>query len=107
MGLHDWVTGVQCVLTPDQVREYELPTNPDALKHTDTRAKKNVQRFGNLVVELDALRPDALEGLVGGAMERWLDIDLLKVEREWQGVERARLQSLRDKVVALVKSEAP
>jgi hypothetical protein len=106
MGLGSLVDGVRCALTPEQVAGHELPTNPDALKHTDTRAKKYIERFGNLAVELDALRPDVLEELVRDAIERWVDEALLEAERQAEAAERTRLESLRGKVVTLIESES-
>ncbi|MGH9867477.1 MAG: hypothetical protein ACREAA_04840 [Candidatus Polarisedimenticolia bacterium] len=105
MGLQGWVTGIRCALTPDQVKEHGLPTNPDALKHTDTRAKKYIERFGNVAVELDALRPDILEDLVRDSIESWLDEGLLETERRAEAAERERLEVLREKVVALIEAE--
>jgi len=64
MGLGDLVAGRRCALTPAQVEANKLPRNPDALKETDTRAKKYMARFGDLAVELDALPPATLEALV-------------------------------------------
>jgi len=74
MRLGDSVKDVRCALTPDQVEEYQLPRNPDALKPTDTRAKKYMKRFGDLAVELDALPPAALEALVRKSIEAQLDL---------------------------------
>jgi len=105
MGLEGWVQGLRCALTPEQVEQHGLPTNPDALKLTDTRAKKYIERFGNLAVELDALRPDALEGLVRGSIESWLDLGRLQADQKAQASERKSLGRLRKKVRALVASE--
>jgi len=105
MGLQGWVEGVRCALSPEQVEQHDLPTNPDALKLTDSRARKYIDRFGNLAVELDALRPDVLESLVRGSIESRLYLDRLQAEQETEAVERDRLAHLREKVVALIESE--
>lgn len=80
----------------DQVSRWKLPTRPT--KTTDSRAKK----FGSdISVEMDAIHPDTLRGLVGDAIERHLpehEFDVLKVaeasERQflsdWAGRLRAR-----------------
>ncbi len=51
-------------LLREDIFTYRLPHNPNALKKTDTRARKHLERYGELAVELDALRPDVLEGKV-------------------------------------------
>jgi len=49
-------------LTPEQVKDYELPPQPG--KETDSRATAFVRRHGQLLqVELDALPPDVLHSL--------------------------------------------
>ena len=56
-------------LLKDDIFTYKLPNNPDALKKTDTRAKKHLEVYGELAVELDALSPEALEGKIKDAVE--------------------------------------
>ena len=46
-----------------------MPHNPNALKRSDTRAKKHLEAYGELAVELDALRPDVLEQKMETAIE--------------------------------------
>jgi len=55
-------------LLKDDIFTYKLPNNPDALKRTDTRAKKHLLAYGELAVELDALRPDVLEKKIEDAI---------------------------------------
>ncbi len=78
MKLGDLVEGERCALTVEQVSKYGLLRNPDALKKTDTRAQKYIERFGDLAVELDALPPAVFEGLVREAIESKLDLSLLE-----------------------------
>ncbi len=44
-------------LLKQDILTYRLPHNPDALKKTDTRAKKHIEAYGQLAFVLDALRP--------------------------------------------------
>ena len=63
-------------VTPDQIAEWELPTRPT--KATDTRSKG----FGDISVELDAIDPGLLRGLVQAAIEQHLppeQYEILKV----------------------------
>jgi hypothetical protein len=71
-------------VTPDQIATWRLPTRPT--KTTDTRAKG----FGPVSVELDAIEPDRLRGIVRAAIEQHLPPERLRVlqiaeasEREW------------------------
>jgi hypothetical protein len=71
-----------------QIWAWNLPTRPT--KTSDTRSKN----FGDISVELDAIRPDQLRGLVQGAIERHLppqQFSILKIAEE---SERQLLASL-------------
>jgi len=102
MGLGSLVQGIRCALTPAQIEEYRLPRDPEALKPTDSRAKKYMQQFGDLAVELDALPPALLEERVREAIEEQLDLSLFEAERVRQEVERERLAALKEQVIGFV-----
>jgi hypothetical protein len=87
------------------VHEYRLPTNPDALKETDTRAVKYRERFGDLAVELDALPPATLESIVEGAIRESLDLSLFAEQQAQEEAEAVELDALRERVVAVVEAE--
>jgi hypothetical protein len=95
MNLREMVTGERHALNPEQVAAYSLPRNPDAFKPTDTRAKKYLTRFGNLAVELDALPPAILEGLVKRAIEENLDLSKFEAERQREAQEVTGLEIMR------------
>lgn len=88
-------------LTKEDIFTYGLPHAPEALKLKDTRAKKYIETHGLLAVELDALRPDILEGKIRGSIEVELDIDLFNIEIEKHNGELDKLNILRDKVKSL------
>ena len=102
MGLGDMVVAHRAALTPEQVAEHDLPHSPDALKWTDSRAGKYVERFGEIAVELDALPPDVLQTVVREAIEAPLDVSKLADERRREAEDRACLAELRDDVVAFI-----
>ena len=83
------------VLNLEQVEQYKLPRDPDALKWSDGNARKFVDIYGEIAVELDALAPAILEAKIVQALERHLDTDSMEAERgvEWQ--ERQKLKALR------------
>ncbi len=66
-------------VTPGQIRQWGLPTRPT--KVSDSRSRG----FGDISVELDAIPPDQLRGLVQEAIERHLppeQYEILKVAEE-------------------------
>lgn len=65
----DQVVFQRLAVTPDQVEQWNLPSRPS--KKTDTRHKAFEKEFGEgfQSTELDAIPPDRLRQLVGGAIE--------------------------------------
>jgi len=88
-------------LLREDIFTYHLPHNPDALKKTDTRAKKHLETYGELAVELDALRPDILERKIKDAIEAELDIDAFNQEVEKHNEEFDKLNNLKKRVMKL------
>lgn len=82
-------------LTPDQIMDYELPHDPQAVKITDKRYRKYVQRFGDLAVELDALHPKVLRKLAVEPIEGHVDMSLFHEQIEVEQLEQERLASLK------------
>lgn len=105
MKLGDMVEGIRCALELNQVETYNLPKNPDALKPTDTRAKKYMKLFGDLAVELDALKPSILEELVKESIIAHLDLSRLSKEQKYEERELKKLAALRLKVQKFIKKE--
>ena len=100
------VSGVKykrIALLKEDIFKYKLPNNPDALKKTDTRAKKHLEAYGELAVELDALRPDVLERKIKRAIEAELDIDVFNREAEKYKTELIKLSTLKGKVDIFIK----
>jgi len=91
-------------LLKDDISAYNLPNNPDALKKTDTRAKKHLETYGELAVELDALRPDILERKITDAIEAELDIEAFNHEIEKHKEEIDKLNNLKQSIVTFSKS---
>ena len=104
MELGDFVEGIRCALTPEQVVEHDLPHSIEAMKLTDTRTPRYrewLRDHGHpdtLAVELDALSPEALQALVREAIETSLDLPQLELERETEAAERIFLEGVRERV---------
>ncbi|MGB9663048.1 MAG: hypothetical protein ACPL5F_13710 [Moorellaceae bacterium] len=62
-------------LTKEDVIRYQLP--PDFTKKTDSRAKKFIERYGDMAVELDALPLPILHQKIRAAIEGHLDMEAL------------------------------
>lgn len=105
MGLGRLVDGVRCALMPDQVTAHQLPKDPSALKKTDSRAKKYMERFGNLSVELDALSPPLLQQIVEESITANLDTDEFAYQKDIQEEERDHLADLRADVLEFIEKQ--
>ncbi len=81
-------------VTPAQIKKWKLPSRPTKTK--DTRAKN----FGNISVELDAIEPDTLRGLVRDAIEQHMPAKRLAVLQAAEESERELLTRLVDRAVA-------
>lgn len=80
----------QVALTREQVTHHRLPTRP-----TKTEGNSHAKRFADAEsVELDALEPDVLRGLLRVAIERHIDHGALAVLREAEASEQWTLVEL-------------
>lgn len=90
-------------LTPEQIKKHKLPHNPDALKRSDSRALKHINKYGYLAVELDALRPDTLTNIVTNAIESEIDIDLFNEEKRIEIIEFDKINKTKEKIQTLME----
>lgn len=90
-------------LLPDDIHTHQIPHNPNALKYTDTRARKHVSAYGEIAVELDALPPGILEEKIKDAIESEIDIDLFNREVEKHESEISQLDNLRERVIQFIR----
>ena len=79
-------------VTEDQIYEWDLPTRP--AKRTDPEAAKFAAEYGSEAVELDAIDPDQLKGLVDQAIESHVDPHAYAVEQAVEAEERRGLRAL-------------
>ena len=105
MGLGEQIVGQTWALKESQIEEYNLPYSFDTIKvgrpdkKDDQNAATFIARYGTRAVELDALPPDVLQGLVMEAIESNIDMDLFNQEREIEEQERKTLEKLRKKII--------
>jgi hypothetical protein len=93
-------------LNPDQVRKYNLPIDPDAIKSKDKRTKGFKKKYGSeaYAVELDALQPDVLQEILETAILNEIDRDKFYAEREIEESEFDILNRLKKTILNYLKS---
>jgi len=101
------VTGVtfkRIALLKGDIQKYRLPHNPSALKRKDTRTTKHVEAHGEVAVELDALRPDILEGKIRKAIDSELDAKAFRREVATHRREIDKLDQLKEEVEEFIEN---
>ena len=97
---------VRYALTPEQVKEHQLPVDPDGVgKKSDPRKARFLKEYGSGCVELDALPPPLLEPMIREAIESQLDMDALAEEREAEADDFEQVQEIRERVEVLLREE--
>jgi hypothetical protein len=79
-------------LTPYQIDLYDLPTRPG--KEKDPNAADFARRYGDRCVELDAMPPNTLRGLVCECLESHMDPDFLQRLKLAEEEERRGLREI-------------
>lgn len=75
--LNEMVDSVDCqrlALTPEQIKKHKLPQDP--AKTTDPNYKSFTKKYGDAVVELDALPPDELQELIEQSISKFVSWSL-------------------------------
>lgn len=93
----------RCALNLEQVEQYRLPHSIGAVKEGDSRTPKYRQLFGDLAVELDALRPDLLADIVRRTIEQNLDMALFQQQQAAEQRERDELATIKRSVKPLIQ----
>lgn len=94
---------IKVALTAEQVKKYRLPRSMVAKKSSPNH-QKFVDRFGNDVFEVEALRPEQLQKIVRAAIDEVVDTDLFNAEVEAEEHDAANLEGLRRTVTAALKN---
>jgi len=92
------VTYKKIALTKDDVKRYDLPHNPNAVKKTDSRYRKFVKKYGLYAVELDALPPDILQKRIKEAITENIDLSQFNQETEKAKKEELILVGFKEKM---------
>jgi hypothetical protein len=100
------VKGIQfkrIALLKDDIFTHKLPNNPNALKKTDTRARKHLAAYGELAVELDALRPDILEQKIEDAVKAQMNVRAYNREVDLYNKEMDELRELQKRIMRVAR----
>jgi len=92
-------------LNPDQIHQYQLPSNPDAAKVKDPRYRRYVAKYGTVAVELDALHPAQLKMMIKEAIETQLDMDRFEDQKEQEKDDEEFLEGLRSEVMGFLEEK--
>ncbi len=98
MNLYD-IEYKRIALNLSDIDNYKLPNEPDAVKKTDTRYNKFVEKYGLYAVELDALHPSILKQIAVDAVKSELDMDMFDMEKEKQGLDVIDIELIRKDVL--------
>ncbi len=90
-------------LLKDDIFTHKLPNNPNALKKTDTRARKHLAAYGELAVELDALRPDILEQKIEDAVKAQMNVRAYNREVDLYNKEMDELRELQKRIMRVAR----
>ncbi len=95
---------VRVALNQEQIEEHRLPHAFDAVKPTDSRTKRFVDRFGEYgACELDAIHPKLLREMTIEAIHSYLDKDLFWKQMEIESEERKKMAKLQERFLAEAK----
>lgn len=93
------VTLKRCALLPGDIKKYNLPHDPDALKDSDRRAARFVELYGRYAVELDALHPLDLIKRIEESIKSNLD-ENFKIELTRQAADLDEIKTLRTRALS-------
>lgn len=79
-------------ITKDQIAKYEIPPMP--AKQSDSRSANHISQHGDVAVELDALDPPVLQGLIEQAILEHLDLEILEKRNALLASERAKIRRM-------------
>ena len=82
----------------DDIKKYNLPADPDALKLSDTRAKAHLEKYGSLAVELDALSPPDLVNKINNEINKLIDRDRYNLKLMSEREHIKQLTQIKEKV---------
>ncbi|HPB88478.1 MAG TPA: hypothetical protein PLP59_13240, partial [Thermotogota bacterium] len=80
-GVND-IRFVRGALNFEDIAGYGLLNDPEALKDSDKRSKKFIEKYGRYAVELDAVPPDKLVERITETLFNYFDVELFEEQNE-------------------------
>jgi len=105
--------GIDCqikmiALTPQQIKENNLPPSIDGLKPKDPNLKNWLQEQGDQKpVELDSLHPEIIKQILRDELMKCYDMEDFERQKAKESEERETLQKIRDDIQHLFKEKYP
>jgi len=94
-------------LNPEHIEKYNLPSDPHAIKMSDSRYAKYVKKYGPVAVELDALHPEDLQKMIHRAIRAELDMSKYDDEKETGEIEEMEIEDIRTAVIEFLEIKFP
>jgi len=99
---NDSIKPIHCALNYEQVQEYDLPRDPEAIKKKDTRSKEFIEQYGQVAVELDALEPQVFMDILNRCIRDNLDLTEYDRQVEQQGSDTEQIEALRERAITAI-----
>jgi len=96
------ITPIKVALNGDQVKSRNLPPVMSA-KESSKQTAKFVAKHGSHVWELEALKPDDLQGILRTAIVEVLDLDAFNAEQRKEADDAVKLKAIRETVQEALK----
>lgn len=111
----DNICPIRVALDYEQVISLNLPhgekakkgerTKKDGTKEESKKYRKFVDKYGEYVFELEAVRPEILQDLLDTAIRSIIDVDLFNGEKEQEEKEFLELGRYRKKVLEIIRND--
>jgi len=96
---------IKVALTAGQVRQLKLPHQGFKAKKKSSRCKKFVDRHGEHVYELEAVRPGTLQSMLRRAIDSVLDVKAFNAEVDAERRDAAKLDTIRKTLLEQMKGQ--
>lgn len=91
-------------LTREDITKYNLPHDPNAVKKSDSRYQKFVEKWGRYAVELDALPPDVLQNRIREAIKSHIDMKEFKNQQLVATREKVKIGDFKERIESSIYS---
>lgn len=83
----------------EHIQQYNFPINPNAIKPKDKKSKAFIQKYGNVSVELDAMDPLVLQGILKMDLAKYIDLEEYQKQCSKHWDDKIQLAKNKDDVI--------